>query len=389
MDHGTNQILFALLRSAVCGEPLSGAERALFSEAQLPALLETAKKHDMIHLLALGLKRNALALEKQTEIGRHILLAVYRQEQQSAELETLCRTLEAAGIPFLPLKGAVLRGYYPEAWMRTSCDLDILVKEQDAERAAAVLVSAGFVRGGKGTHDISLFAPNKTHVELHYKLVEDGLANSAAQVLEHVWEAACVRENCNCWHEMPDEVFYFYHVAHMAKHFEQGGCGIRPLMDLWILDGLPDVDSDRRDALLARGDLLKFAQVVRRLSGIWFGGAEHVELTKQMEEYILNGGVYGSSENGITLQQQKKGGRLKYLWSRIFMPYEKIKYRYPILQKCRWLTPIMEVRRWFRLIFLGRVRRRVTREIQYNGSISSEEAVAMQTFLNDIGLQSK
>ena len=36
-------------------------------------------------------------------------------------------------IPFLPLKGSVIRQYYPEPWMRTSCDIDILVDfEKDA-----------------------------------------------------------------------------------------------------------------------------------------------------------------------------------------------------------------------------------------------------------------
>lgn len=387
MDHGRSQILFALLRSAICGEPLSDTEKAQCSQEQLAALVATAKQHDMIHLLALGLKQNALHIESEPEIGKHILMAVYRYEQQRVELEKLCKVLELAAIPFLPLKGSVLRGYYPEAWMRTSCDLDILVKEADAEKAAAVLVNdCGYTRGGKGTHDISLYAPNKTHVELHYKLVEDGMANSAAQVLSHVWQWAQVRENYSFWHEMPDDVFYFYHIAHMAKHFETGGCGIRPLMDLWILDGRSEADEAKRDALLAQGNLLQFARSARELSGVWFNGTKHDDLTGQMEHYILRGGVYGSSENGIAVQQQKKGGRFGYVLAKIFMPYEVIKYRYPILQKHPWLTPVMEVRRWFRVVFLSRVRSRVTKEFKYNAGISSENAAAIRTFLNDIGL---
>ena len=31
-----------------------------------------------------------------------------------------CAVLEEAKIPYIPLKGTVLRDYYPEAWMRTS-----------------------------------------------------------------------------------------------------------------------------------------------------------------------------------------------------------------------------------------------------------------------------
>ena len=386
MDHGTNRILFALLRSAICGKPLSDAEKAQFSDAHLPALAELAKNHDVIHLLALGLKQNALGVEKQAELGRHILLAAYRQEQQSAVLEKLCRILESAEIAFLPLKGAVLREYYPEGWMRTSCDLDILVREQDVERAAAVLVGeGGYARGKKGSHDISLFAPNKTHVELHHKLMEEGRANSAAQVLNHVLERARVRDNCRYWHEMPDELFYYYHIAHMAKHFVDGGCGIRPVIDLWLLDTIPDVDKKKRDELLAAGNLLVFANTVRKLSRVWFENEEHDPVTRQMEDYILRGGVYGNIENYVIVHQQKKGGRIKYALSKVFIRYDQIKFLYPILQKHRWLTPFMQVRRWCRLIFCGHLRRSMN-ELKYNRNVSAADAANTQKFLSDIGL---
>jgi hypothetical protein len=156
---------------------------------------------------------------------------------------------------------------------------------------------------------------------------------------------------------MPEEMFYFYHIAHMAKHFEIGGCGIRPFIDIWILDNIEDKDQSKQDALLKQGGLLRFAEVARHLSKVWLGNAEHTELTKQMEQYILRGGVYGNSENRILVQQQKKGGKTRYVISKIFIPYDVIKFHYPILQKHRWLTPFMQVRRWGKLIFCGHAKR--------------------------------
>ena len=129
---------------------------------------------------------------------------------------------------------------------------------------------------------------------------------------------------------MTDEMFYFYHIAHMAKHFEEGGCGIRPFIDLWTLDNIKDVDHDKRDELLSQGNLLKFAEVARMLSRVWFENNEHTEITKKMERYILRGGIYGTNENRIAVQQQKRGGRLKYALSKIFIPYDNIKFHYPI-----------------------------------------------------------
>ena len=104
-----------------------------------------------------------------------------------------------------------------------------------------------------------------------------------------------------------------------------------------------------------------------------------------MENYIIRGGVYGNKENQILVQQQKKGGRLRYALSKIFIPYDVIKLHYPILQKHRWLTPVMEVRRWGKLIFCGHLKR-TTRELKYNASLKEADADSTQKFLNDIGL---
>ena len=130
-------IFFALLRSAVGGEPLSQAELAACSPERLPALIKLAKLHDLEHLLALGLRQNHQQPEAAKAQKKGMFLAVLRQQRQEDALKSLCDALEAGKIPFIPLKGSVLRQYYPEPWMRTSCDIDILVKQEDAQRAAA------------------------------------------------------------------------------------------------------------------------------------------------------------------------------------------------------------------------------------------------------------
>ena len=130
---------------------------------------------------------------------------------------------------------------------------------------------------------------------------------------------------------------------------------------------------------------MKFASAVRKLSRIWFSNEPYDYFSQQMEDYILRGGVYGNNENRITVQQQKKGGRIKYALSKIFIPYDVIKFHYPILQKHRWLTPFMEVRRWFKLIFCGHAKRTIN-ELKYNQTISADKADATKNFLENIGL---
>ena len=387
MNTETSKVMFVLLRSAVYGDLLSSEEISLYSPDILPKITLLAQKHDVIHLIVFALKKNGLFDEGNKNLESKILLAVYRLEKLNYELTKLCAALEQAEIPFIPLKGSVLRQYYPEPWMRTSCDIDVLVHEEDLQRVVSYLSdNLGYRRESQNSHDISMFSQGGVHIEVHFDLVEDGKVNSATAVLKKIWNVAVKHDMCNCQYEIPDEMFYFYHIAHMAKHFVgTGGCGIRPFLDIWVLNHRIDFNREKREKLLSDGGLSVFAKQAELLSEVWFGNAEHTAITKQMERYILRGGVYGTTTNRVAVQQQKQGGKVKYALSKIFIPYDVIKFHYPILQKHRWLTPIMEVRRWGKLIFCGHLKRTVN-ELKYNSTISDDAAAEAKTLLKNVGL---
>ena len=389
MDEKVIQTLFALIRSAIKGNPMTDEEKTQFSEEMVPDLMKLAQKHDLAHLVGYGVYKNEL-LEKSspyyTKMQQTQVMAVFRYEKLNYEFERLCDALEKAEIPFIPLKGAVLRRYYPEPWMRTSCDIDVLVRKETLEAAITYLVeNLQYTEKGRWTHDVSLYSPSGIHVELHFDLVEEGRANNAIDVLNSVWEHVEPHENHMYWHEMTDAFFYFYHIAHMAKHFENGGCGIRPFIDLWILDRIKNISAEHREELLKKCGLLQFTDVSRTLSCIWIGNEPMDELSQQMQDFILHGGVYGSSDNRVAIQQKKRGGRLGYLMSRVFIPYVRLKRYYPILEKYRWLTPVMQVRRWFMLLRPD-VAKRTKREIAINSFMDQNKVREMESFLDDIGL---
>ncbi len=273
--------------------------------------------------------------------------------------------------------------------MRTSCDIDVLVHEQDLESAISLLVNKyGYELKNKGSHDVSMISQNGQHVELHYRLIEDGLANSSTEILAQVWDNARVKTGCLHQYELTDEFFYFYHIAHMAKHFENGGCGIRSLIDLWLLKEKAKIDRDISDALLEKANLLKFADACRKLCGVWFDGDNSTSITEKMHNYIVFGGVYGTNSNRIPVKQHKNGGRLSYALSKIFLPYDVIKFYYPILQKHKWLTPFIEVVRWCKLVFCGHFKNSV-KELGFGSNIRKNEAEDISRFLCEIGLITK
>ena len=386
MDHGITQILIALVRSAVCDTRLTDKQLSECSGYELSSLVEEAKKQDVEHLLILGLKKNGLVKDSDLKTIKIMHKAVFRYEKLNFEFEMLCSELENAEIPFIPLKGSVLRKYYPEPWMRTSCDIDIFVRREDLEKAILCLKDRlQFEEEKRASHDVSLFSPRGNHVELHFELVEEWRANNANEVLGSVWENVCLHEDKKYRYDMSDAFFYFYHIAHMAKHFETGGCGISPFIDLWILDNLDFADKAGRDELLSKGGLLEFSRVARKLSEVWLGGKEHDEQTLAVQEYVFKGGVYGSIDSYVALQQKKTGGRAGFILSRIFMPYEKMKKYYPILEKHRWLTPAMQVRRWFRLVNPDAMNR-AKKEMAANSSVDKTKAEELSVFLESIGL---
>ena len=160
---------------------------------------------------------------------------------------------------------------------------------------------------------------------------------------------------------------------------------MRPFLDLWILNHRTVHTDAKREALLEQGELLKFATVSRELSEAWFSGGAGSELSAQMGQYILTGGVYGNLDNMVAVQQSQKGGKFKYLLSRVFLPYDVIKFHYPVLQKHKWLLPFFEVRRWFKLFQKGRMKRSL-HEANVTASISGENAEQTRELVKKLGL---
>ena len=387
MNEQVTRTMFSLICHVVCGAELTEEDKGRITPELLPRLYALSKSHDMAHIVAQEL--SDLGLLGEDEISQKFqkqqMLAVYRYQKLNYELEQICRTLDDAKISFIPLKGSVIRQYYPEPWMRTSCDIDVLVHEEDIDRTVALFEEKGYKSNPKSSHDVSLYSAGGVHIELHYETIEERHAVNSNAILSKIWENAVPQSTGSVHMMLTDEMFYFYHIAHMAKHFEEGGCGIRPFLDLWILEHRVAHDDTRRNALLEQGGLLPFANADRRLAAVWFNNAKHDEITEKMQAYILLGGVYGTLDNRVAVHQNKQGGKLRYVLSRIFIPYDTIKFYYPILVKHRWLTPIMEVRRWFKMLFRGKIKSSL-HELNVNRTMSQEQIAGTVDLLQKLGL---
>lgn len=106
-----NDLLFALLASAVNPEGAAACTMQAPTQEQMQSLYKISKRHDLAHVVAFGLQRNGLLSDGEmgAKWQKIMMQAVYRCARQDQELESMTRVFEEAKIPFIPLKGSVIR----------------------------------------------------------------------------------------------------------------------------------------------------------------------------------------------------------------------------------------------------------------------------------------
>lgn len=383
------KVLFSLITNALFDTKVDEETRKETIE-QIKDVYGLAKYHDVSHLVSYAIVKNEIEFadaELYKKLKKRHAIAALRYETANYDFCRITELFEKEKIPFIPLKGAVMRDYYPEPWMRTSCDIDVLVREEDLANSIALLTEkCGYTFNEKGTHDVSLFSPNETHVELHFKLSEDLYNNDASGLISKVWDYASLKDGFEYWYVLADEFFYLYHIYHMAKHFEVAGCGIKPYVDLYILDKQVPHDERKRTELLENSGLLKFTECCRRMNECWFEGVEMDKTMRSMQAYVVTGGTYGNKSNSVAIRQSKSGGKVRYILDRLFLPYEMLKVHYPVLNKHKYLTPFFEVVRWFRM-FSPSTFKRTKSEMKHGNIVSDVKNEKLSNLLTELGLK--
>lgn len=362
------EIMTCLVKSVLSDEEyhVMPKIRECYGKEQIPEevlerMLVISSFHGMAHVVGTALERNNLLKDGKIkeEFGKRIKDAKNKFALIDAEYERICFAFENAKIAFLPLKGAVIRDFYPEKWMRSSADIDVLVHKEDVEKAGEVLEKELLYQKGKSSaHDIPYTALNGMTLELHFDLVEEKRMPQAEKVLNRVWEYASCPDN-SCKYEMSDDMFYYYHIAHMAKHMEEGGIGIKAFADLWVLDNRKEFDENKREKLIIEGGLFEFEKAAKALAAKWFDGKapqEDADTILTLEKYVVKAGTYGTLDNRVSVSSANKGSRGKYLFSRVFMPYEKLVLIFPSLEKHKNMIFFYQIARIGHIIKHGRVK---------------------------------
>ncbi len=130
----SKNLIFDLLRCFLNEEDFIIDKQILDNNYE--ALIKISKRHDILSIIAyILLNRNYINNEELKKVS---YVSIYRYETQKYKILKLIEELNSNKIDFILLKGAVIRDYYLEPYLRTSCDIDVLIKEKQVSEATGM-----------------------------------------------------------------------------------------------------------------------------------------------------------------------------------------------------------------------------------------------------------
>lgn len=366
-------ILIKLLRCEI-DEDYVLPELSLTSE-DIRALLEMAKKHSLTHLVSDALKRTQKTEDTAllSLLNSNVYSAVIRHQVLDDELKRIASVLDRHQIPYIPLKGSVLCEDYPKPWMRSRRDIDILVSAESHQKACdALCEELKYVFYRENKNDRVFTTPEKLTVEVHHHLISDEYIPQSMSFLDSVWKKSVPVSAESFCYRMDSDMYVYHHIAHMAKHCLAGGCGIRPVLDLWIISKNRDYMSKELRRWLNESGLLVFAESMDELCKVWFCNKPHTKATLAIQEFVAVGGEMGNENFCHFRRMKKKGGKIGYFLSRIFLPYDEIKEQYPIVEKHKFLIAFCQFHRLFSFVF-GKKRKVMKSEVKKVNTVSQTD----------------
>lgn len=357
----TSELLIYLMACSLQG---TKPEEALLANIDLEALLRLAKAHSVSAMVCMALEQTDV-FQHTTETTRLKWLdcknkAVRKNMLLDAERHQLEKEFAEHGIWYMPLKGSILKDWYPKFGMREMADNDILFDPAGRKQVREIFQNRSYktVSFRKGNHDVYEKAPIY-NFEMHVSLF-DGTYKELTEQYENVKERLLPVDGTAYQFAFTPEDFYVFVLAHAHKHYSYSGTGIRTLADIYIMNqklggtmNWEYVDSELRGL-----GIFSYERESRELAQKLFGIAELPteanlsEAEQQMLAYYLGASTYGTIENRTLNQMQKlqpDGGAItahtkrKYLLSRIFPGREWCKayaptvYKYPVLLPFFWV----------------------------------------------------
>ena len=305
-------------------------------EMNIPLLYDVAEFHMLTALTAMELESAGV---HDTDFKQAMAKAIRKAALMDTDMQALSVRLNDAGIWYLPLKGMILKDFYPGYGMRQMSDRDILFDADRADDVKDIMENLGYTVKffDAGIHD-SYFKQPVCRIEMHRTLF--GIEQPAVfrKYYKNIKDRMVRDEGNSCAYHLTPEDFYIYIIAHEYKHFTDGGTGLRSLLDTYVYLRRVPLDMTYVGAEMEKLGIADFEAANRSLAMHLFSGEPLTSEEYEMLDYILSSGTFGTLKNGVQLQIHEKG-RWGYFLSQMTPPYYFMKQLYPVLDKAPVLYP--------------------------------------------------
>ncbi len=356
ISNAENKYLLRLLSSVLLGKEVPRPNE----NVNWALVFSAASKHSVAGMTYYAVKSLPDSCKPSKAVYEEFVSA-YRSElilEGNIQFETdrMISKLTEANLEILPVKGIVIKHYYPTPSMRSMSDVDILYKIKDKEKVIEIFNNSGYTLNRDALGQLDFTKEPFYHYELHSSLLSENKKNY--EYFSKVWEKAIYTENSKVAALTPEDL-YIYLLEHLAKHIEGGGAGLRMVMDIFVFKQAHawDFDNEYLNTELSKLHLCKFRQRIETLADSWFL-SEEPDVSSSCADFILKCPTFGLVSNAIVFeslmyqrQKGKKQSGISRLFHRVFPAYFIIYRRFPIAKKYKLLYPFFVPAYWMLRIF--------------------------------------
>lgn len=247
--------VFNMARAALFGEELKLSEkveaeelyRALVRAKLAPMCYNVASKYSNKDYFSPGIYE----AWKRDSISK-----AFRQMFMVSELRKVLSEGEKRGLTLIVFKGIAVASLYPDANLRSSSDMDILVYPKEQKNAVSMLEDLGFESIDEGAKDhvpvfVKRLGPNSMKIELHDCLWED-YEGKQAQILESLKlsdKETLIRQSYQGidYSTLGITQHFEFQLFHIVKHLFFEGISLRYFADisLFVNKFFDDIDWDK------------------------------------------------------------------------------------------------------------------------------------------------
>lgn len=381
-----HQGVIALLKAAITGQPV-----VLPEEFDIEKAYPLLRSHGVTAMgytggLQCGISKSTPAMQK---LRQDYFAAIGRSQGQMNAVAELSRVFNANGIDHMPLKGCNMKKLYPTHELRSMGDADVLIRVEQYPKIKEIMEKLGYQAVMESDHEL-VWKTDQLLLELHKRLIPSS-SDDYFSYYGDGWQVAKQAEDNR--YIMSHEDAFIYLLTHFAKHYQGSGIGSRHMTDIWVyLKACPNMDKGYLHQELTKLHLWEFYENLHRTVLAWFEDGAHDEKTEWITSVIFAGGSWGNAKNSV-LSETVKGmqntgsaqkGKWQWFIQLVFLPMKKMRFRYPILQKCPILLPVYWVVRW--LDILIHRRRNIKKNYEQLQDTSAPEIEAYARSLEFVGL---